>query len=218
MSTGPLQPGLVQVASRETGEVVGYAYTVENGAGQLQRWLLYGNPHNSFEVKPPPASMAGWTLAQWQAEVPRLWRPGSFYVWAQADVYQHGGTYHGRTWTQIPAAAALPPETYPPGSKGPFQLDPTGFRVLDVRQATLSGLAYSIGGLEDAASVEYWMLPAGYQPAGGGDRAAGIAGGTEQATSLDDFIGAANQRWGSGCLFVIVGCVNHHGTAPPGAP
>jgi hypothetical protein len=217
MSTGLLQLGAVQVFSRGTEEVIGYAYTVESGAGQLQRWLLYRNPHNAFEIKPPPASMAGWTLSDWQAEVPRLWRPGSFYVWAQADIYQHGGTYGELTWTRIPPDSKLPLPSYPPVTKGPFQLDPTGFRVLEVRQESSIGLAYSIGGLEDDLSAEYWMLPAGFQPAGAG-REAEIALGAEEARSLDGFIDAANQRWSAGCLFVITGCVNRRGETAPGAP
>src|SRR4051812_15583391 len=100
--TGQLALGAAQIIQQTTGELIGYAYTVANGKGQLQRWLLYKNPHNSFDVRAPPAPMAAWTLSDWRANVVELWRPGSFYVWAQANVYRHGETVDGQTWTQIP--------------------------------------------------------------------------------------------------------------------
>ncbi|KYF94197.1 hypothetical protein BE20_07170 [Sorangium cellulosum] len=195
--------------------MIGYAYTVENGLGQLQRWLLYRDPQNEFVVGPPPASMRDWSLADWQEGVKRLWRPGSYYVWAQADLYRHGGTYHGVTWHRIPAADRLPPPTFYPSA--PRQLDPGG-RIIEVRQSLkVHGLAFSVRGLADASSVEYWLLPEAYQPAGRAAPAT-ISVGARQASSLAAFIDVANQSWASGCTLAITGCVNHHQQIPPVKP
>lgn len=215
-TTGLLKLGLVRAVARGTGELIGHAFTIENGRGQLQRWLLYRSPQNDFEIHPPPADKAYWTLSDFQANVHELWRPGAHYVWAQADVYQHGGTYDGLTWTRIPPEGSLPDPTYPP-LPGELQLDPTPNNVLQVLQETATGLAYSIGGLGDAASVEYWLLSSGFQPAGGASSAA-ITPGTGSVGSLQSFLDSANELWGEGARLVITGCVNYTGEQPPSSP
>ncbi|WP_437667288.1 hypothetical protein [Sorangium sp. So ce1182] len=215
MLKGQLALGAVQIVNAGSDEVIGYAYTVENGLGQLQRWLLHRDPQNEFVVRPPPASMLGWSLADWQAGVKSLWQPGSYYVWAQADLYRHGGTYNGVTWTRLPAASKLPPPTYYPSA--PRQLDPDG-RIIELRQLQRAlGLAFAVRGLADASSIEYWLLPEAYEPAGRSVSAA-ISVGARQAGSLDAFIDVANQSWAPGCTFAITGCVNHHLQTPPTRP
>jgi hypothetical protein len=217
-TTGPLEPGIARVVERGTGALIGYVFTVENGAGQLQRWLLHRPPQNNFEVRPPPPDMAGWTLADWRARVPELWRPGSHYVRAQANVYVHGGTYDGVTWGQIPAEAMLPEPSYPQ-VPGDYQLDPTPTHVCVAIQHEheLPGMIYCIGGLASSASAEYWMLPAGFQPAGANASVA-VTGGTERAASLQGFIDVANRAWAPGCVLAITGCVNYTGAEPPAMP
>src|SRR5262245_35517668 len=75
--TGPLRLGAAQVYSRDTGELIGYAFAEAHGGGQLQRWVLYRSPQNSFDIRRPPANMESWTVSDWQANVAGLWRPGS---------------------------------------------------------------------------------------------------------------------------------------------
>jgi hypothetical protein len=216
ITTGQLDLGTAQIVSRATGEIIGYAFTEASTHGQLQRWLLYRDPQNAFDVQPPPATMAGWTLSDWQTNVPKLWQTGAFYVWAQADMYQYGGSYNGVTWKQIPKASALPTPTYPNVGAGSFQLDPGG-KVLYLLQDQLRGLAYTLGGLRDPSSAEYWMLPAAYKPAGVGGKA-GINIGAENAGSLQEFVDLANQSFGTDCRFVITGCINYRGERAPAAP
>ncbi|WP_437819081.1 hypothetical protein [Sorangium sp. So ce1078] len=211
ITTGQLTMGAVQIVSKDSSEVIGHAYTVANGGGQLQRWLLYRNPQNAFDVRPPPASTAGLSLEEWKSKVPGLWRPGSYYVFAQADLYRYGETHDGETWTRIPPASRLPPPSYYPA--GPRQLDPDG-RILDVLQGNFRGLAFSVLGLSNPNSVEYWMLPSAYVPAGGGATAR-VATGARAASSLQAFVDTANQSWAPGCTFAITGCVNYRGDKPP---
>jgi hypothetical protein len=215
--TGPLTLGAAQIISRATGELLGYAFAVPNGAGQLQRWLLYRDPQNSFDIQPPPPNMAGWALSDWQAHVPSLWRPGSFYVWAQADVYRHGGSYTGPSWTQIPPADQLPSPTYPDLPGADFQLDHTRTHLLNLLHGQSRGLAYSVGSLSNSSSAEYWMLPSGYTP-GGDSGTTSITTGSDAAASLAEFVGVANRSWGPGCCLAIVGCVNYRGENAPAMP
>lgn len=212
--TGQLAPGATQIISTEDGELIGYAYTEATPTGQLQRWILYRNPQNAFEVRPPSPAMASWSLGDWKASVPSLWKPGSFYVRAKADVYHHGETYGGVQWTQIPPASQLPDPSYPEGSGDPHQLDPVGGKVIQVSQGGDSGFAFTLDGLLDSSSAEYWMLPASFKAAGGSSTAA-ITKGSEDARSLDQFIDLANQSFGPGSQFVITGCVNYNGAQPP---
>jgi hypothetical protein len=224
MSNGQLSIGLVQVVAPGTGELLGYAYTEACEGGQLQRWLLYRDPRNAFEITAPPAGKAGWTLADWQANVPELWRPGAFYVWARTMVYEHGKTYGSVKWDRIPTP--LPKPEYPAQGEY-FQLDPTGMHVINVLQwaTDLWGMAFTVDGLRDAAAattgrgrnVEYWLLPAGFQPAGGAQRTS-IAVGTLGADSLDRFVTLANQRWAPGAVFAITGCHNYFNDVPPAEP
>lgn len=210
--TGQLDLGAAQVVSRSTGSLLGYAFTVANGDGQLQRWLLYQSPQNDFEVKAPPQSMMGWTLADWKSNVPSLWSQGATYVFAQANIYRHDDA----GWSQIPEVSRLPDPHFPLGPS-PFQLDPTGVRILDVLQGSIRGLAYSLRGLQDPTNIEYWMLPATYLPAGKTAKA-NITAGLLAARSLQDFIDTANLTWGPGSSFVVTGCNNYHGSSAPSAP
>lgn len=215
MLKGQLEMGAVKIVDPSSREVIGYAYTVESGLGQLQRWLLYRKPQNEFVVRPPPASMAGWSLTDWREGVKDLWRPGSSYVWAQTDLYRYGGTYKGVAWTRLPVASKLPPPTFYPSP--PRQLDPGG-KIIEVRQQQqVLGLAFSVRGLADDSNVEYWLLPEAYQPAGRAETAT-ISVGARQATSLAAFVDVANQSWAPGCTFAITGCVNHHQQTPPAKP
>src|SRR4051794_18332192 len=100
--TGQLELGVVQVTSSVSGALIGYAFTEALERGQMQRWILYEAPGDAFVITPPPEAMAKWTLADWQANLSSLWKPGSFYVWAQADVYEHGSVHGGEVWTKIP--------------------------------------------------------------------------------------------------------------------
>lgn len=227
MSNGQLSTGLVQVVAPGTGEVLGYAYTVANEGGQLQRWLLYRDPQNTFEIVAPPADKARWTLGDWQENVRSLWRPNAFYVWAQTDVYEYGRTYGGVRWDRIPAA--LPAVRYPEDAVigEVFQLDPTGMHVINVLQweSNQWGMAWTIDGLRDAAvassgrgrNSEYWFLPAAFQPAGSGGKTS-IAVGTLGADSLERFVALANERWAPGAVFAITGCKNYINDVPPAMP
>jgi hypothetical protein len=217
-TTGLLDLGVAEVADRRTGELLGYVFTEASGKGQLQRWLLFRHPQNEFEVRLPPASanMTNWSLAEWQARVPSLWQPNGYYVWAQADVYRHGETYDGVTWTEVPKAASLPSPTFPerPGSK--YQLDYLEGKLIDVRQGDWLGRAYVVRGLTVESGIEYWSLPAQYQAAGSARTS--VAVGAGEATSLDAFVDITNRTWAAGCTFLITGCLNYHGTAAPFSP
>lgn len=215
-TTGLLDLGATEIVERRTGELLGYAFTVESGKGQLQRWLLFRHPQNELEIRPPAASMANWSLADWQANVPSLWRPNGFYVWAQADVYRHGESNTDVTWTVIPAASDLPKPTFPERPGGNYQLDYTG-KVIDVLQENWRGRAFVVRGLTQESSIEYWSLPARYQPAGSMGATA-VSVGQEEASSLASFVEHCNRTWSSGSAFVITGCVNHHAAAAPFAP
>jgi hypothetical protein len=239
--TGQLELGVVQVNSSASGALIGYAFSEAVPHGQLQRWILYQDPANAFEIAPPPASMAGWTLADWQTNLASLWKPGSIYVWAQASVYEHGGVYDGVTWTKIPDVDSLPHARFPAVPGQDFQLvPPTKQAVLELASvgaqptalaaasggaqptalapasaaAQPTGLAYTIDGVHDAHNREYWMLPAGSQQAGGSRRAA-VRAGAAHAPTLQSFVDLANQRWAPGSIFVIVGCSNYKGDAAP---
>lgn len=214
MSIGPVIVGASVVLASGGEDVIGYVFAAASAGGQLQRWLLHRDPENALEIRPPPAAMAAWTLDDWLGAVPELWLPGSFYVRAQADVYEHGGVYRGVTWTAIPPAVELPQPTFPPRFGSSLQLDPTGARSLDVAQADARGLAYAIDGLHAEASAEYWLLPAPSQPGGAGAPLIVTPGGPA-AASLQAFVDLANQRWSPGGRLAIVGCVNYRGDAPP---
>ncbi|WP_437303848.1 hypothetical protein [Sorangium sp. So ce388] len=239
---GLLQSGAVQVVNPKNRQVIGYAFSVETERGQLQRWILFEHPHNTLDIEPPPEHMARWSLSDWRSNVAALWRPGSFYVWAQADVYRYGEAREQQKWAKIPPASRLPAPTYPDVGFSDFQLDPTGGRLLEVLQlraggvvlapnepleaagARLNGampleargLAFAVNGLLDPASTEYWMLPAAYEPAGK-SAAVAIKTGTQKAGSLQEFIDVANQGWSPGSTFVITGCVNYRGDTVPAA-
>ncbi|WP_437552550.1 hypothetical protein WME97_14755 [Sorangium sp. So ce367] len=240
--TGLLHPGAVRVVNPKSRAVIGYAFSVETERGQLQRWLLFEHPHNALDIEPPPEHMARWSLSDWQSNVADLWRPGSFYVWAQADVYRYHDVPKQTTWAKIPPASRLPAPTYPDVGICDFQLDPTGGRLFQVLQQRATGLvvaqnesfeaarvalneampvearglAFVVNGLLDPASTEYWMLPAAYEPAG---KAAAVAvkTGAQRAKSLQEFINLANQAWGPGSRFVITGCINYCGETVPAA-
>lgn len=224
MPNGQLSTGLVQVVAPATRELLGYAYTEATEGGQLQRWLLYRDPQNTFDIVAPPAEMARWTLADWRGSVPALWRPGAFYVWALTTVYEYGQIYNGVRWDRIPDP--LPAPRYPEQGDS-FQLDPTGYHVINVLQWVSDqwGMAYTSGGLRDAAAasegtgqnVEYWFLPAGFRPAGGAGRTS-IAVGTLRADNLQGFVALANERWGLGAVFAITGCKNYVNDVPPAEP
>lgn len=214
-TTGQLDLGIAQVTRLNSTEVIGYVYTVPSGKGQLQRWLLFCNPDNSFSITAAPKDMSSWTLGDFQANIPKLWRPGSFYVWAQADVYRQGETYNGVTWTQIPEAASLPAPTYPDIPGVSFQLDPGGCIIMAGQQGEAgAAMVFTTRGLADASSVEYWMLLAGYQPSGA-NATAGVSVGVQCVGSLDGFISTANRSFGDGASFVITGCVNYTGQRAP---
>jgi hypothetical protein len=212
-TTGQLDLGVAQVTRRGTGEEIGYVYTVEHGNGQLQRWLLLQDPQSSFDVRPAPATMKGMSLSDWQAEVAKYWKTGAVYVRAQADVYRYGEGTDG-AWTEIPPADDLPLPTFPQMPGASFQLDYTRYSALNVIQGSSYGLAYSINGVSDNSNAEYWMLPAGFQPAGEGAVAA-VVPGSVPASSLQQFVDEANKTFGPGCLFVITGCVNYKGATAP---
>ncbi|WP_437586795.1 hypothetical protein [Sorangium sp. So ce1000] len=239
---GLLQPGAVQIVKPKSRKVIGYAFSVETERGQLQRWLLFEHPHNALDIEPPPEHMAQWSLSDWQSNVVDLWRPGSFYVWAQADVYRYEDASKQQVWAKIPPASRLPAPTYPDVGICDFQLDPTGGRLFQVLQqragarvfapnesfeaagvrlneampVEAQGLAFVVNGLLDPASTEYWMLPAAYEPAGK-SAAVAVKTGAQTAKSLQQFIDVANQGWGPGCTFVITGCINYCGDRAPAA-
>jgi hypothetical protein len=213
--TGQLQLGAVEVVSLGTDELLGYAYTVESEGGQTQRWLLYRHPENALELRPPPEAMVRWTLGDWQSNVSGLWKPNSFYVWAQSTIHPYE-IETGVVWTKIPPARALPPVRYPDVDGADLQIDPMARKVLHLIQERSRGLVFTVGGLLDASNAEYWMLPAGYQPAG--SCASKVAVGTEDAESLQDFVDVANGSWGPGCMLVITGCINYRGEIAPRVP
>lgn len=214
--TGLLTLGAAEVVDSKTQELLGYVFTVAQGKGQLQRWLLFRNPKNQFEIRPPSESMAQWSLDDWQKHVVDSWKPNAYYVWAQADVYEYGKTYGDLTWNHIPQADRLPEPSFPdrPGSN--FQLDYLDGRLLDVLQEDHRGRAYVVRGISHESSIEYWALPARYQPAG--MARAEVTVGNETAASLDGFVEQCQSSWGPGSTFVITGCLNYHGAQAPFGP
>lgn len=214
--SGLLMLGAAEVFDSKTQELLGYVFTVAHGQGQLQRWLLFRNPNNQFEIRPPSESMAQWSLEDWQKHVIATWRPNGFYVWAQADVYKYGGNYDGVTWTRLPSADDLPKPSFPdrPGSN--FQLDFLDGKLIDVRQEDGRGHAYVVRGLENESSIEYWALSPRYKAAA--STRTEIAVGNEAAASLEGFVKHCQGSWSPGSTFVITGCLNHHGAAVPFAP
>jgi hypothetical protein len=210
--TGPLEPGVAQIINPASKDTIGYVFTENNPAGQLQRWLLHGDPNNSLAVAPPPASMANFTLDEWRAYVTENWQPNYIYVRAQANVYQYGQTYGGVVWTQIPHAAELPMPSYPPGDAF-FQLDFT-YQGLELNQETWSGRVFASGRVDEPSSAEYWSLPTGFVPAGA-NAPLRVSVGTETVGDLEQFVTLANQSFTDGSHFVITGCLNYQGAAPP---
>jgi hypothetical protein len=221
MLNGQLAAGLTSVVAPKTGEQLGYVFTEVNAQGQLQRWLLYRDPQNTFDLVAPSADMARWTLDDWKAGVGTLWKPGAYYVWAQTVVYAYGGTYGTVRWDRIPTS--LPDPVFPRGD-GNFQLDPTGWYVMQALQwsSGIWGMAFTVKGLADASqsttghakSAEYWLLPNGFQPAGGGQRTS-VSIGTLGASDLTSFVALCNERWTSGAAFAITGCANYTNDVPP---
>ncbi|WP_437570128.1 hypothetical protein [Sorangium sp. So ce542] len=237
-TTGQLQLGLTEVYAPGTNTVIGYAFTEQSGAGQLQRWILFDDPENALEVRKPSAQspITATTLGEWRDQVGRLvrqrWQPDWRYVWAQADVYSHGGTSGSDaatwTWTQIPPASRMPMPTYPDVDADCAQLDPD-CKALEIVQNAIRGLVYTSPALasarasaSSASTVEYWLLLDEYAPAGGlKPTTVGAAGGRhvtltdDPALALQKFIDLANASWKPGCAFVITGCVNHTGQFAP---
>ncbi len=215
-TNGLLALGVSEIVARDTGKLIGYAFVEANSKGFFERWLLYTNPRNEFDVRAAPAAMAGWSLADWQEKVPELWQPNSYYVWAQAKVYQHGQTYDGVTWSEIPAGANLPLPLYPGRGGAPFQLDWDGCFFPSLWQGQLCGYGFVLNGLNQSESAEYWLLPAGYAPT---NASMSVAPNPQhQAASVDAFVQFANQQWGTGATFCITGCTNYKETEPPLKP
>lgn len=215
-TNGLLRLGISEIVSRSTGKPIGYAFAEPNGKGIFERWLLFTNPRNDFEVRPAPDSMASWTLDDWQDNVSSLWQPGSYYVWAQADVYEYGATYGAVTWNQIPSSAKLPAPTFPNRSSATYQLDWIDGRLPTVRQGDVCGYAFVMDGLDRGSSVEYWFLPAAYVSTGASTSIDPTAG--QHAPSIDAFVELANHNWQPGARLSITGCINYHGAAPPLVP
>lgn len=214
--SGLLNLGVVEVIDSNTQQILGYAFTTAHGRGQLQRWLLFQHPKNHFEVRAAPASMAAWSLADWQKHVVESWRPNGYYVWAQADVYEYGGTYDGTTWNALPSAEKLPNPTFPDRPGAGFQLDYLEGKLIDVRQEDGRGLAYVVRGLDDESSIEYWVLSGQFQPAGAARTE--VKPSRVEASSLEAFVVQAQSSWNAGATMVLTGCLNHHGETAPFAP
>lgn len=215
-TSGLLALGAAEIVDRKTQELLGYVYSVAHGQGQLQRWLLFQNPKNEFEIRTPSETMARWTLEEWQKHVPELWRANAYYVWAQADVYEYGGTYAGLTWKQIPTAGNLPEASFPDLPGADFQLDYMDGRLIELLQGDDRGFAYVVRGLSDESSIEYWLLPARFEPAGKARTA--VSMGNDNAGSLDGFVERCQSSWSSEATFIITGCLNYTGKAAPFAP
>ena len=216
MTTGLLALGAANVVDPNSGELIGHVYTIAHDQGQLQRWLLFRNPKNALEVKPPSEDMANWSLEDWQAHVENLWRPNGYYVWAQANVYQYGETNSETSWRELPPARNLPEPSFPERMGANFQLDYMDGRLLDIRQNDYVGKAYVVRGLGQESSIEYWLLPANYQAAGNTPMT--VSPGRTSVAHLDGFLDACRSAWGPGSSFVITGCLNYSGQAPPFAP
>ncbi len=217
MSNGLLALGLVEVVVPRTNENLGYVFTEQSGRGQLQRWLLYQAPNNHFELRPPPPEIANWSLSDWTSGVFRLWRPNSYYIRAQTDVYEYGRTYNGVSWSQIPRD--LPNASYPSGDPN-FQLDPVGWNITVTQWTTnLWGLAYTVSGMSEAReagrsrSREYWVLPAAFQPAG--TQRTVISVGSTEVPDEERFLSLARGMWAPGATFAITGCHTHFGESLP---
>jgi hypothetical protein len=207
--TGPLQHGAATVLDPATGELLGYAFTEAKDAGQRQRWLLHRHPRNSLSIGAAPTEMAAWTLSDWKANVPELWRPGSYYVRAQADVYSFGATHDNRVWDHLPDDYLLPKPTYP-ADDDPFQFDPIGTLVgLSGLDHAPRGLIFVAGQLDAASNAEYWLLFPGFTPAAGSARVTATSG-TIEAPDLRAFVGVANRSWTAGATLAITGCRNFH--------
>jgi hypothetical protein len=215
-TTGLLALGAAEVIDRRTQNRLGYVYTTANDQGQLQRWLLFRHPHNELEIRSPPEDMARWTLDDWQAHVEELWQPNGYYVWAQANAYEYDGTYDGVTWKQLPDAEALPQAAFPerPGSN--YQIDYLEGKVIDVVQDASRGRAYVVRGLSSTSSIEYWLLPAHYEPAGRARTE--VLLGRESAANLTDFVELCRPSWEPGSTLIVTGCLNYTAEAPPFAP
>jgi hypothetical protein len=211
--SGLLMLGAAEVVDSTTQELLGYAYTIEHGEGQVQRWLLFRNPKNNFTIRPPSNEMARWSLEDWQNHVATSWQPNYFYVVAQADVYEHGKTYNNVTWTNIPAADALPKANFPDLPGASYQLDYLEGKFIDVRQDDFRGRAYVVRGLTNESSIEYWVLPAHFKAAG--NVATSISVGEGDASSLERFVTDSQSVWVPGATFVITGCLNYQNSAPP---
>jgi hypothetical protein len=205
---GQLQLGTVTVLDPNSKELLGYAFTEPHGAGQLQRWILYRHPQNSMMIASPPANMAEWSLDDWKTAVPQLWRPGSYYVRAQADLYGFGRTYGDRRWDELPPSFLLPKPTYPADDEE-FQLDPHGRLIWWLNGGQRLGQVFVHGKLDGEASVEYWLLLPGYAPAGGAASMV-VAESTEMAPDVDAFLRVATPSWAAGAVLAITGCRNFH--------
>lgn len=214
--TGLLTLGAAEIIDSTTQEVLGYAFTIAHGQGQLQRWLLFRNPKNQFEIRPSPESMARWSLEDWQKNVGDLWRPNAYYVWAQADVYRYGETHGNVIWNKIPSGERLPTPSFPDRPGSSYQLDYYEGKIIDVLQEHERGRAYVVRGINEESSIEYWLLPARYQPAGSARTQVNV--GNENAASLNGFVDSCQSFWGTGSTFVITGCLNYTGAAAPFAP
>lgn len=174
--TGPVGSGVIRVIAG-TRTVLGYAHTAprSDGPGQLQRWLLYADPLNDFEVE-EEAEMGSLELGTWRERVSTteanggLWRSGSYYIKACVDLYRHGESRAGHDWTTIPS----PPPPSPPFpepcdvSAGGRQVDPGGGKILQRRpgQRVFEGHVFSTASVNASESTEHWYLPDGFEPAG----------------------------------------------------
>lgn len=211
MFNGQLSSGVVQITAPETNELLGYAHTEGTAGGQRQRWLLYRNPGNKLQIQAAPAEMARLSLSDWRRQVPLLWRPRSYYVEAQTDLYFYGREYYGRVWDSLPPESEMPAPTYP-ALGGALQLDPTGTRLLEVLQRSaaneIRGYAFTKGGLDDESNAEYWLLPSGYLGAGAA-AATAIVPGTTPVATLGEFLNAARGAWAPGAVLAITGCLNY---------
>jgi hypothetical protein len=147
-----------------------------------------------------------------------LWKPNSFYVWSQADVYRYGGTYNGVFWNKIPDP--------PPGPtfSAALSLQPVPYQLDDgtgkIAQGTVASYVYSIGSVINSSNTEYWVLPYGYVPAGS------LPGGMTSITpaqslgvGLSGFIAAMNKNyWRKGSALSVTGNTNYRGLHPPANP
>ncbi len=216
--TGPFDPGVLKLTT-STGADLGLARIEAVSDGQIERWMLFANPMDDFQIH-SAGQRDAWDTATWNAHVKAQWDQGkvAYYVRARSRMYTYEDWRRG-----IPFPLPDAPNPLDARGKGISLSAPTrqiddGAQITQLRK--LCGYVASVkldgttpsASLEEPISVELWMTSPDFVAAG---EAQGPVTLLEPHPVFEQgqitpkaFVELAQGHWAPGATFTITGCAN----------